>query len=193
MTIARLQSVIALQFIVSISLALSFWYLTAGKGFALLIGTAFIPVIWLVVATMERRRPLTQYSDDERHYFSMSVIIGGAIIVASQAVQVMNAFGSTENLVVERGWGVLVGLILAAMGNAAPKILPPLDAKTCAGGRRSKLQRFAGLSLLIGGVGYAGAWLFAPIEIANVAAMSICLASVLAIALRAAFYVSRKG
>ena len=191
MTAPRLQSLLAMQLLASIAIALAYWYLTPGKGYVLFIGTAFIPIISIVVLFLNRRRPISTYSVSERRYFASSVLIGGGMIVTAQAVQLVNAYIAAETPMVERVWGVTVGLILAALGNAAPKVLPPLGEKTCAAGQTPALQRFAGRSLFLGGVGYIASWSFLPVKWANPIATSICFLAVSFVALRVAAHSRR--
>ena len=62
----------------------------------------------------------------------------------------------------ERGTGVVIGLVLAWTGNLMPKWGA---AKSCAkDGEAFRMRRFAGIVLMLGGIGYALAFVFAPLE-----------------------------
>ncbi len=62
----------------------------------------------------------------------------------------------------ERGTGVVIGLVLAWTGNLMPKWG---TAKSCAtDGEAFRMRRFSGIVLMLGGIGYALAFLFAPLE-----------------------------
>ncbi|MEM9168992.1 MAG: hypothetical protein AAGC56_05015 [Pseudomonadota bacterium] len=67
----------------------------------------------------------------------------------------------------ERASGVVIGLILAVMGNFMPK----KNLNDCASSFR--VVRFAGAVFLVAGVAHAAIWLFAPLEAANAMAMSV--------------------
>jgi hypothetical protein len=74
--------------------------------------------------------------------------------------------------------GVLMGTMVVIYANAAPKRLPSLLRLRCDPATEQSIRRFAGWSLTFGGVGYAAAWVFAPVSFANPIAM-ITLASAL--------------
>lgn len=63
--------------------------------------------------------------------------------------------------------GMLTGLVVVVQANAVPKALGPLAAMRCNPTTEQALRRFAGWALLLGGLGYAVALLFAPLAYAN--------------------------
>jgi len=65
------------------------------------------------------------------------------------------------------------GLMMAYFGNRAPKMVAP---SACA----QQLSRFAGWSLVLSGMVYAGLWVFAPIQTAVLFGTAVVLAGVLA-------------
>lgn len=59
----------------------------------------------------------------------------------------------------QRGAGVVIGLVLAWTGNMVPKWGAGQECR----GDAFRMRRFAGLSLILGGLLHAAAWIIAPI------------------------------
>ena len=59
--------------------------------------------------------------------------------------------------------GVLLGAIVVFYANAVPKSLTKLASLRCAPAREQAARRFAGWALVLGGLGYMLAALFAPL------------------------------
>lgn len=70
----------------------------------------------------------------------------------------------------ERGFGVVMGLILAWTGNMMPKW--GADKKCTSDGEAFRMKRFAGITMMLGGLGYALAYLLAPLDAAPYWAMA---------------------
>ncbi|GGY37401.1 hypothetical protein [Parvularcula lutaonensis] len=62
----------------------------------------------------------------------------------------------------ERGFGVVMGLVLAWTGNMMPKW--GADKKCASDGEAFRMKRFAGITMMLGGIGYAVAFFVAPLE-----------------------------
>ena len=90
-----------------------------------------------------------------------SLVLAGAVIGISAALAGLQAAGLVDEGIVKRGVGAVLGLIVIAYANQMPKILVPLDEPGDPA-RRQGLQRFAGWTLVLGGIGYVSAFLFAP-------------------------------
>lgn len=99
---------------------------------------------------------------------SLTLAIG--VIAISAALAGMEALGLISGAIAERGVGAVLGLLVIAYGNAMPKILAPMDNGDPA--RKQALQRFAGWTLVIGGIGYVLAFLFLPLEYAAYGAVA---------------------
>jgi hypothetical protein len=74
---------------------------------------------------------------------------------------------------------VLAGAFVVVIGNAIPK-------KAVASPRRAALLRANGKAMVLGGLGYALAWLFLPLAHAGQAAMAVMLLAFAYIAYRIA-------
>lgn len=85
---------------------------------------------------------------------------------------------------VERQAGAVMGIILIWFGNVLPKNHLP-GCESCATHGRYAMRRFAGSMVMIGGAIQAFAWIIAPIEYANIIAMTGVAGSLIIIILRA--------
>jgi hypothetical protein len=106
---------------------------------------------------------------------------GAAFIVAASALL---RWGSPEFMSLEmaqRLTGVLLGAIVVFYANAIPKSLVALARLRCSPAREQAARRFAGWSLVLGGLGYMASALLAPLT-----AMHLVGGSILAVALAAA-------
>lgn len=106
------------------------------------------------------------------------VQVGGALLLSFAKHQ-----GLIDGETVIRGVLALIGLGLAAYGNWIPKTtdgLPPHTLKLAT--LRQKVLRVAGWMMMLGGLGFAGLWAFAPLGVAQVAA-TIALGASMAVGL----------
>lgn len=108
-------------------------------------------------------------------------LAGAALIVAATALL---RWAAPEYLSLEmarRLTGVLLGAVVVVYANAIPKSLMALARLRCSPAREQAARRFAGWSLVLGGLGYMAAALLAPLAI-----MHLLGGSILAVALAAA-------
>ena len=97
----------------------------------------------------------------ERAHLLRGLVIAAALLLATFAIsRASPAYISVD--CAERVLGVMMGALVVMYANSAPKILSPLTASCSAQGEQA-LRRFTGWALVLGGLGYMGAWLFAPI------------------------------
>ena len=112
-----------------------------------------------------------------------SLLAASLFIAASTALAMLSPARISETLS-HRLFGALAGLVVAVYANAIPKALTPLARMRCNPLGEQELQRFAGWSLVVGGVGYAIAWLVAPIDKAAYIAMGVLGAALLLVIVR---------
>lgn len=113
----------------------------------------------------------------------------GALIVAAMFLSMTAALKllSPEYVgadLARRLVGIMMGLIVVLYANSVPKQLTPLAVLRCSPAVEQSLRRFCGLSLVLGGVGYALAWIAAPIDAANLLAAAVLGVSLLVVAIR---------
>jgi hypothetical protein len=108
-------------------------------------------------------------------------LAGAMFIIAASALL---RWASPDYLSAEmarRLTGVLLGLVVLVYANAIPKSLVALARLRCSPAREQAARRFAGWSLVLGGLGYIAAALTAPL-----ASIHLVGGSILAVALAAA-------
>ncbi|MFC4930204.1 hypothetical protein [Massilia sp. GCM10023247] len=108
-------------------------------------------------------------------------LAGAAFILAASLVLRWAAPAWLGEEMARRLLGVLLGLVVVVYANAIPKSLVALARLRCSPAREQAARRFAGWSLVLGGLGYMAAALLAPL-----ASMHLVGGAILAVALAAA-------
>lgn len=111
----------------------------------------------------------------------LRALAGAAFILAAAALLRWSAPGWLGDEMARRLLGVLLGSIVVVYANAIPKSLVALARLRCSPAREQAARRFAGWSLVLGGLGYMAAALLAPL-----ASMHLVGGAILAVALAAA-------
>lgn len=113
------------------------------------------------------------------------LLLGAAAVLSSLAPERINPEFA------QRLIGMLMGAVVVLYSNAAPKALPRKLATRCGSSGQQDFRRFAGWTLVLGGLGYALIWLIAPIEIANLLSGVLLAAAVLLVLVRLAWVATR--
>lgn len=108
-------------------------------------------------------------------------LAGAAFILAACAALRWAAPEHLSPEMAQRLTGALLGMVVVVYANAIPKSLVALSRLRRSPAREQAARRFAGWSLVLGGLGYAAAALLAPL-----AAMHLVGGAILAVALAAA-------
>jgi len=119
---------------------------------------------------------------------SRSLITAALILVTSAALALASPTYVNADLA-QRLFGVMLGAVVVLYANAIPKALIPLARMRCDPATEQGLRRFTGWALVLGGVGYAMAWLFAPMTSAWILAIALLGTALLVVLLRYAWYV----
>lgn len=101
---------------------------------------------------------------------TQSIIIAALILTMALAMRLAEAQGWLQDAD-DRAFGVIIGILLAGMGDLLPKRVT--DAASCEFDRSFRMRRFAGIAFVLAGLAHAGIWIFAPLEMANLLAMSV--------------------
>jgi hypothetical protein len=97
-----------------------------------------------------------------RRKITLGIVLAGSMLGLALLVRLGWPPGLSGQFA-ERGMGVMMGVIVVVFSNDIPKQ---------AGSVRSlALRRIAGWALVLGGLGYALAWLLMPLAYANLAAL----------------------
>jgi len=161
------------------------WVLAPERALTWIIGMGTMAAIWLVVGFVARSRA-TQ-TDSERRLLTAAAVFGGVMLALSLGVKLAAILGVGGDALIVRWKGVFAGLLLAAMGNAMPKVLGPLAAKRCSPARTLSVQRFAGWTFMIAGLVYAAVWIFATVPQADDLSMLACASAVILVIARCAW------
>lgn len=108
-------------------------------------------------------------------------LLAAALILGTSIAMVAAQVDHTTR---QRALGVLMGAIVVVYANAIPKVLTAHARRYCSEAAGQAVRRFAGWSLVLGGIGYMLAFLLAPIERAPTVAAVLLGGSVLAALVR---------
>jgi hypothetical protein len=111
------------------------------------------------------------------------LVVAGLIIAASIALALASPEYVSDTLA-RRLLGGLLGVMVVLYANQVPKALTPLARLRCDPAKEQALRRFAGWALLVGGLGYATAWMFAPIASARLFAIAALGSALLLVVVR---------
>ena len=96
-----------------------------------------------------------------------ALIVGGALALTGAARMGWISFDMSLRITM-----AIIGLVLVVQANAIPKDVAGRSANYQA------VKRVAGWALVLAGLAYAAAWLFAPLEIAAFASMAAVIAAI---------------
>ena len=183
----RTQVQVAPIAMVVMALGITNWVLAPARAlhWGIVIGTMI--AIWLVVTLLGRMAEIRE-DESERSLLATSAMSAGILFAATLAIALYrnlgHAPGAVGSALQERGGGVLIGLLLAAMGNMVPKIIKPLAARRCSHVASQSMRRFTGWAFALAGVGYTLAWLLLPTSLAEKVSTGLCAAAVVLVATR---------
>ncbi len=121
-----------------------------------------------------------------------SLIFAGLLLGVALALYALAPRYLSHELA-QRVFGVLMGIVVVLYSNGAPKAVPRRLEGRCGSAEYQDLRRFGGWTLVLGGVGYALAWVVAPIAMANwVSAAMLATALVLVLG-RLAWVLTRRN
>jgi hypothetical protein len=110
---------------------------------------------------------------------SFAVALAVLILVTAAALRYAQGVDLIAADASKRMMQVMLGLILAAYSNLMPKDVGRWRASAAAVARSQSVLRVGGWSMTLAGVAYAGLWAFAPLALADVAAMAVVATAML--------------
>ncbi len=113
-----------------------------------------------------------------------SLILAALILAFSFSLTLAVKSDLIDSSTQQRAQGVMIGMVLVVFANLVPKTLEPLTSTRCGPSQNQAVQRFAGWTLVLAGLGYSLAWLVLPIEHARVPAMSLVAAGLVLVLAR---------
>ena len=108
-----------------------------------------------------------------------SMALAGVILITAATLKYAQAEDVISPEVTRRSMQVLFGLMLAAYANVMPKDIGNWQASSRAVARSQSALRVGGWSFALAGLAYAGLWAFAPLAVADIAAMAIVASALL--------------
>ena len=97
---------------------------------------------------------------------SRGLIIAGVLLGVAMTLKLLVPDHISPDLA-RRMMGVLMGMLVLIYANIVPKALSPLIQMRCDPTEEQAIRRFTGWTLVLGGAGYAAAWVIAPMQYAN--------------------------
>ncbi|WP_297736248.1 hypothetical protein [uncultured Maricaulis sp.] len=109
-----------------------------------------------------------------------SLALAAILLATAYGMSLLADFNWVGPDMPDRVTQVMIGLILVLFGNATGK--RPRNADPACDSKPGLMaaQRFFGLALVIGGLIHAGAWLLAPLEMANTLSMVAVIIALIA-------------
>ena len=181
MTTALTRYVTPALMVLGAVLTIANWSLTPERSRAWAITLGFL--LFLVVPFWIARRLRT--SGLSAAWLSGGVGLAALMLVVGLSGKLAQAQGAIDDQDVSRRLtSALVGVFLAAIGNATPKMLTPLSAMACDGARTQAFQRFSGWTWFMAGLTYAMVWLVLPLDVAKPLSAMVILGAVLLVAMQ---------
>lgn len=163
---------LSVQVLDALAVAVSAWvvlasaylfYMTPARPWPYVLALAVMCAAWIA----RRSGPARAAADPAvRRKVTLAIVLAGALLGLTLLIPLGWAPGPAGQFA-ERGMGVVMGVIVVAFANVIPK--------RAGSARALALRRIAGWALVLGGLGYALAWLLLPLAYANLAALLVLL------------------
>ena len=161
-----------------VALASYNWMLDPDDATKWIISGLFLPVSWGLFELLLRNRPaIYEIRGSVLLAASLLTITLGATVASNSGIM-----GADGDDISRRAFGIAMGMVLVVIGNFIPKRLEPVLEKSISPERLQSLQRFGGWIFVLGGLGYAGAWLVLPIQQADTVSTLLVATSVVLVA-----------
>ena len=187
----RAHTPIALVALVVAALAAANGYVFPDRLLAPITAVGAMAAIWLVVIWVERVK--SGQTDSQRRMLVRSACIAGLMLVVALGAKLAHVLGLDGGMLSHRAPGVIMGFMLMAVGNMAPKAVGPLTAKRCSPAQTQSLQRSIGWTFVLAGLAFAGVWMLAPLDQANAIATTICAGALILVIGRWTWTLARPG
>jgi len=153
-------------------------YLSPQRPWPYVLALVVVCIAWMVYCFDSGDRKNDPTSAQSRHKHLWAIVFSGLLLGNALAVSLMAQLGCGGGFVGEfgeRSLGFMMGAIVVASANTIPKKV--------SSARGLAVLRIAGWALVLGGAGYALAWLVVPLPYANDAALlALLLATIYGVA-----------
>jgi hypothetical protein len=160
------------------------WYLKPDAGAAWALGMFFLPAVWLLLFFTKRFGKSGDAPTKITSQIYGAMTGAGLLLMLAMCLPLAENMWGLSDAAQDRMTGVAMGLVLVVMGNYLPKRLQPLSQEQCDPAKVQASHRFAGWSLVLGGLLYVFAWLILPLSYAGYAAVAAGAGSVIIVLLR---------
>jgi hypothetical protein len=122
-------------------------------------------------------------------------LVGAALIIGASAALSFASPQYISDELARRLVGVMLGLVVVIFANSAPKALTPFASMNCDPATEQALRRFTAWAIVVGGLGFAAIWMFAPLETVKLLSITFLGSALVLVALRYSWVVgvSRMG
>ncbi|GAB4557801.1 MAG: hypothetical protein Tsb0020_02270 [Haliangiales bacterium] len=162
-------------------------YLFPAQAPMWILAMLFLPAAWAAITWLPRLSGRARSANCEREAgdrasIHRALILAGVLMAGALALALIDKLallGDSSGLIAERASGALMGVILVVYANDIPKLLTPLTRSRCSPANEQALRRFAGWTLVLGGLASIIAWLALPLAIAptaSIVAIALALA-----------------
>jgi len=160
---------------------------------AVLVTLGMFVVVWNAVQRLIKlRNPgIDWYTSNCRHKILFSIILASLLLLGSLIATIAKQLELLDQELIKRFIGINTGLMLIVLGNYMPKrSFEDAKERGCCTSKHgsNNIQRFMGWTFVIGGLLYAGAWIFFDLDKAGIVIMfAFPAAIVIIVALRFLF------
>ena len=163
-------------------------YMTPGRPWPYLVAIALVCIAWGLRLFASGKTAINSAAQQELHKITQAIVLSAALLGMTATLALLSRLGVITDLGGElkaRSGGILMGIIVIAMGNGIPKQV--------SSARGLVVLRIAGWAFVLGGVGYALAWLALPLRYAGDVAIAALVAAMAYAALRIVLYRRGRG
>lgn len=147
-------------------------YMSSDQRWPYVLTLAVVCIAWIVYYFDSRDRKNDSASSESRQKHLQAIVFSGLLLGSALAVKLVAQLGLSSGFADEfgaRSLGFMMGTIVVFLANTIPKKV--------SSARGLVVLRIAGWALVLGGAGYALAWLVVPLSYANDAALLALLAA----------------
>lgn len=166
MTQARLHTYTGGLTIIVVALALLNWNFAPESANPWIAALITMPLIWLI-AGLKMKYTKRYLNDIELKFFVSTVILAGLLLAFSLAAKLIGNLYDIDPTLIKRVREVFLGVVMLYIFNLMPKMIGPRLQGKWSNAAANSLRRFSAWVLVLGALGYIGAWIFAPFSQAS--------------------------
>jgi hypothetical protein len=158
------------------------WYTRPQAAWAW--AAAIVMLLVMIAALLGSRTAFRRLTSDatslrSRASVTSAVAFGALMMVIPLGTTLAFSYGIVEDPDVgKRATMIIQGAFLAVLGNAMPRMLPPLAQMACDGARTQHFLRLAGWIWVLGGLAFSLAWLTLSVDTAQTVSITAIAGSV---------------